>query len=70
MCVEDDRMPKAIFRGTIDEQKMEERPRRRSQQDLEDDLRRMGVGDCRWRLEEDRCFWRRLVEEAKAHRAL
>ena len=46
MRMEDDRTPKAILRGTIVGQKRKGRPRRRWLQDVEDDLRRMGLGEC------------------------
>ena len=43
--MEDDRVSKAIFRGTIDGQRRKGRPRRKWLQDIEEGLRRMGVGD-------------------------
>ena len=52
--MEDDRMPKAILRGTVDEQRRKGKPRRRWVQGVEDDFRRMSIGE---RLE-DQGVWR------------
>ena len=49
MHMEDDRIPKGILRGTIDGQRKKGRPRRRGLQEIEDNLRRMGIGN--WRTE-------------------
>ena len=67
MRMEDDRTPKAILRRTIGGQRRKRIPRRKWLQDIEDDLKRMGIGDWRWRLEVQG-VWRQLVGEDKAHR--
>lgn len=63
------RIPKTILSGTIFGKRRRGRPRRRWQQDVEEDLRTMDIRN--WRLKAmDRDEWRRVVAEAKAHHGL
>lgn len=61
-----DRQPKQIFEAEIRGVRRRGRPRRRWLQEVEADLKALGIRN--WRhLAGERSEWRRIVEEAKAH---
>lgn len=50
------RMPKATFQERIESERRKGRPRKRWEQDVEEDLTRTGVGNYRQKVE-DRLEW-------------
>ena len=65
----EDRLPKQICRARMDGRRLKGRPRNRWQDQLERDLRIMGVR--KWKESaQDRKRWRSIVKEAKAHKGL
>ena len=65
----EDRIPKQICRARMDGRRLKGRPRNRWQDQLERDLRIMGVR--KWKeTAQDRKRWRSVVKEAKAHKGL
>ena len=64
--MDENRMPKIVFKEKLHSRRKKGRPRIRWEDEVRDDLRRMG---CRaWRgMVGDRDVWRAVVEEAKAH---
>ena len=60
------RVPKKIYRARMEGRRIQGRPRNRWKDEVEADLRRMGVTAWRRRAG-DRAAWRDTVREAKAH---
>ncbi|PSN43615.1 hypothetical protein C0J52_16375 [Blattella germanica] len=60
----DTRTAKKIFIGKLEGRRRRGRPRKRWIDDVEEDLRKMGVR-CWRRKAEDRDEWRRIIKEAK-----
>jgi len=64
--MEEDRMPKKIFTQELEGTRRRGRPRKRVIDEVERDLRVLGVR--RWReLVADRKKWKDIVRQAKAH---
>ena len=57
-------LQKNIFIGKLEGRRRRGRPRKRWIDDVEEDLRKMGVR-CWRRKAEDRDEWRRIIKEAK-----
>jgi hypothetical protein len=67
--MEENRMPKMIFRQELKGPRRRGRPRKRWEEDVERDLHVLGVR--RWRkLATDRKKWWDIVRQAKAHSGL
>jgi len=67
--MEEDRMPKKIFTPELERTRRWGRPRKRWKEEVERDLRVLGVR--RWReLVADRKKWKHIVRQAKAHSVL
>jgi hypothetical protein len=67
--MEEDRMPKKIFTQLLEGTRRRGRPRKRWKEEVEIDLKVMGVR--RWReLVEDRKKWKDIFRQAKAHSGL
>jgi hypothetical protein len=64
--MEHSRMPKRVMRERIYAMRKRGRPKVRWLDDVQEDLREMGIEG--WgRKDQDRDFWRRIAQEAKAH---
>jgi hypothetical protein len=63
--MEDSRMPKRVMREKIYTRRKRGRPKVRWLDDVQEDLREMGLKDGEGKLRIDQ--WRRIVQEAKAH---
>jgi hypothetical protein len=67
--MEENRMPKMIFSQELEGPRRRGRPRKRWKEEVERDLRVLGVK--RWReLATDRKKWRDIIRQAKAHSGL
>jgi hypothetical protein len=64
--MEDSRMPKRVTREKIYTSRKSVRPKVRWLDDVQEDLREMGI-EGRRRKAQDRDQWRRIAQEAKAH---
>jgi hypothetical protein len=62
----DSRMPKRVMREKIYTRRKRGGPKDRWLDDVQDDLRQMGIEEWR-RKAQDRDQWRRIAQEAKAH---
>ena len=67
--MEDGRMPKRLMHNDIMGVRKRGRPRKRWLQDVEQDLRRMGIRGCKGKVQ-DRDEWREIVKEAKTNNGL
>jgi hypothetical protein len=67
--MEDSRMPKRVMREKICTKTRKGRPKVRWLDDVQEDLREMGIEGWR-RKAQDRDLWRRIAQEAKAHEGL
>jgi hypothetical protein len=67
--MEEKRMPKKILKGKIQGTKRKGPPRKRWVDDVEQDLKKMGVRGWRMRAR-DRQEWRTVTREAKVHPGL
>jgi hypothetical protein len=61
-----ERMPKIVMRENIYSRKKRGRPKVRWQDNVQEDLREMGIEGWRKKAQ-DRDQWRRIAQEAKAH---
>jgi hypothetical protein len=64
--MEDSRMPKRVMREKIYTRRERCRPKVRWLDDVQEDLREMGIEGWR-RKAQDRDQWRRIAQESKAH---
>jgi transcription termination factor 2 len=64
--MEDSRMPKRVMREKIYTWRKSGRPKVRWLDDVQEDLREMGIEGWR-RKAQDRGQWKRIAQEAKAH---
>jgi hypothetical protein len=64
--MEDSRMPKRVMGEKVFTRRKRGRPKVRWLDDIEEDLREMGIKGWR-RKAQDRDQWRRIAQEAKAH---
>jgi transcription termination factor 2 len=64
--MEDSRMPKRVMREKISTRRKRGRPKVRWLDDVQEDLREMGIEGWR-RKAQDIDQWRRITQEAKAH---
>jgi hypothetical protein len=64
--MEDSRMPKRVMREKIYTRRKSGRPKVRWLDEVQEDLRKMGIEVWR-RKAQDRDQWRRIAQEAKAH---
>jgi transcription termination factor 2 len=67
--MEDSRMPKTVMREKIYTRRKRGRPKFRWLDDVQEDLREMGIEGWRRRAQ-DRDQWRRITQEAKVHEGL
>jgi hypothetical protein len=67
--MEDSRMPKRVMREKTYTRRKRGRPKVRWIDDVQEDLREMGIEGWR-RKAQDRDQWRRIAQEAKAHEGL
>jgi hypothetical protein len=64
--IEDSRMPKRVMREKIYTRRKRGRPKVRWLDNVQEDIREMGIEVWR-RKAQDRDQWRRIAQEAKAH---
>jgi hypothetical protein len=67
--MEDSRMPKRVMREKIYSRRKRGRPKVRWLDDVQEDLREMGIEGWRRKFQ-DRDQWRRIAQEVKAHEGL
>jgi hypothetical protein len=67
--MEDSRLPKRVMREKIHTRRRKGRPKIRWLDDVQVDLRTIGIEGWR-RKAQDRDLWRRIAQEAKAHEGL
>jgi hypothetical protein len=65
--MEDTRMPTRVTREKIYTRRKRGRPKIRWINDVQEDLREMGIDEGWRRKAQDRDQWRRIAQEAKAH---
>jgi hypothetical protein len=64
--MEDNRMPKRVLKEKLYTRRKRGRPKVRWLDDVQEDLREMGI-EGRRRKAQDRDQWRRIAKEAKTH---
>jgi hypothetical protein len=64
--MEDSRMPMRVMRQKIYTRRKRDRPKVRWLDDVQEDLREMGIEGWR-RKAQDRDLWKRIAQEVKAH---
>jgi hypothetical protein len=67
--MEDSTMPKRVMREKMYTKRRRGRPKVRRLDDVQDDIRAMGIEGWR-RKAQDRDLWKRMAQEAKAHEGL
>ena len=67
--MENERIPKRLIHNDIIGVRKRGRPRKRWLQDVEQDMRRMGIRGWKGKVQ-DRDEWRKIVKEAKTHNGL
>jgi hypothetical protein len=67
--MEDSRMPKRVMTEKMYTKRRRGRPKVRWLDDVQEDLRAMGNEEWRGKAQ-DRDLWRRIAQEAKAHKGL
>jgi hypothetical protein len=66
--MEDSRMPKKVMKENLNQEK-KSRPKARWLDDVQEDLRAMGIEGWRGKAQ-DTDQWRRIAQKAKAHEGL